>query len=320
MIKKWLPAIFLTFLTIVLVGIKVYPEVKSKIFKDEELVSSNENLDSDSITEESPLDNDEKHRGYKEDTFPFRTEVERKLAEAYPDQFHIVEKMYYSWDYIDNAQGEFEIMQAKINSKTRGNFYVDFENGRNRATSEQIQDGQVVETLHFLLNDGMITRQMSEKSIYVKEPVENNPRANAEYLYNHFIGIINSYVLNSEWYALIYSNYTDWQYEETEFLGMPAYFIEGTISNRISESLEGPFTMIVSKETGALLDLQCYGKSDEPIYSVTVKNLQINQGVPDNVFHLDVTGSREVDNTEFNLSGVGYTGEEKPGGVDTSGD
>ncbi len=89
-----------------------------------------------------------KHRGFKEATFPFQNEEKKKLAEAHPDQFGIVQKMYYSWDFIDNAQGKYEIKYPDENKSRLYTFSVDLENRKNRSTYELIENGQVIETIH----------------------------------------------------------------------------------------------------------------------------------------------------------------------------
>ncbi len=161
---------------------------------------------------------------------------------------------------------------------------------------------------------------MPQKHTFTKEPIENNPRAGADSLYGRYIVLFNSDITNSECYILIEGNYEDWTYSEVEFLGMPAFLIKGTISEDKSEALAGPFTMTVSKETGALLDLKCYEENEKVGFSITVQDLSINKDIPDDVFVLDVNGNKEVDNTEFNLNGVGNSGEEKTGGEEISHD
>ncbi|WP_041844640.1 hypothetical protein [Caldibacillus thermoamylovorans] len=68
---------------------------------------------------------------------------------------------------------------------------------------------------------------------------------------------------------------------------MPAFLIKGTISKDKSETLAGPFTMTVSKETGALLDWKCYEENEKVGFSITVQNLSINKDIPDDIFVLD---------------------------------
>jgi len=315
MMKKWLPIVLLTVLALVLIGIKTYPYLKNHFFTEETNQAQGKKSEEGSLTFDET-----KHRGFKEATFPFQNKEKKKLAEAYPDQFGIVQKMYYSWDFIDNAQGKYEIKYPDENKSRLYTFSVDLKNKKNRATYELMENGQVIETIHVLLKDGIATRQMPQKHIFTKEPIENNPRADADTLYGRYIGLFNSDITNSEWYILIEGNYEDWTYSEVEFLGMPAFLIKGTISKDKSETLAGPFTMTVSKETGALLDLKCYEENEKVGFSITVQNLSINKDIPDDIFVLDVNGNKEVDNTEFNLNGVGNSGEEKTGGEEINDD
>ncbi|HEY4554142.1 MAG TPA: hypothetical protein VIG80_13205, partial [Bacillaceae bacterium] len=133
------------------------------------------------------------------------------------------------------------------------------------------------------------------------------------------IGLHTDLITSSEWQVLIYNNYSNWSYKEGTQFGMPVYHIEGTIPSSTSNNLAGPFTMTVAKETGALLDLKCYGNEGNPILSIDVKDITINQGISDDIFVLDVSGDHEVSNYEFNMRGI-EDSEEKTGGVKTNND
>ncbi|MDC3414320.1 hypothetical protein NC797_14910 [Aquibacillus sp. 3ASR75-11] len=318
MLKKLLPIFLVTLLALLLVGIKFYPELKDMMVNEDDYeAQGNKELikdaDSSSETNEKPEIDSAKHKDKtKPEKFPFREKAEEELAKKYPDKFNIAKKMYYAWDYIDNAQGEYEYGSPNIGDIQQVQFYVDFVKKKNRAKYERLQDGKVTETINLLLKDSNAIRQKPKTNIFTKEPVTTDNQ-------QRYIGLFNSVITNSEWYTLVYNNYSDWNYKVDEKYGMPVYQIEGELSEKKSEDLAGPFTMVVSKDTGALLALKCYGQDNEVILYLKAKEIKINQGVSDDVFQLDVSGDKEVSNKEFNLSGI-ENYEKKPGGVETSND
>ena len=300
MVKKVLPIVAITLLGLVLLGIKIYPELKGKW--DEQQIANIQGKE-----QPNKKDSKMKDRPQKK-TFPFNLKEEEEFAKKYPEQFAIVEKMYFSLDYIHNAYGEFEFQYSGDDPIKRVEFHVDFENQQNRVKIEELQDGKVMNTENVLVKDGVILRQKIEDKIFNEKPSTDNN-----------ISYINDIVTNSEWFVLIYNNYPDWQYKEGVHFNMPVYLIEGEISKSTSESLAGPFTMMISKETGALLDIKCYGQGDKPLLNVTVENITLNQGVKEEVFNLDVSGNKELSNLDYNMSDI-ENYQEKPGGEDTSND
>jgi len=298
MIKKLLPVVLVTLLGLTLVGIKVYPDIKALIASKKIEEATNK---------QKPNNLNGKHP-VKEEKFPFRLPAEEEYAKKYPNQFKIVKKMYFSMNYIKNAEGEYEENHNDKDGISHMQFYTDFDQRKNRANFEKIINGKIVETIQVLLKDGIVLRQRPNKHIFTRQREEKND--------NHFIGLFNN-VTNSEWWALIYNNYPDWSYKEGKKFGMPVYKIKGNITDKVSESLQGPFTMVVSKETGALLDLKCYGHESKEILSITVRKIKINQGISNDVFHLDISGSKKISNMEFNISDI-ENYEEKTGGTDTS--
>ncbi|PLR78605.1 hypothetical protein CU633_05090 [Bacillus sp. V3-13] len=228
------------------------------------------------------------------------------LAQQNPDKFSILKKLYFSSKYIHNAHGEFEFSYSDPDNIQRVQFYADFDNGKNRTKYEEYQGSNLIASENSLLKNGTLLRQNPEKNIYNKKVITGN---------DYFLGY-SQYIFDSEWFILLRNNYTDWEYREAEQFGMPVYEIDGEISESISQRLAGPFTMTVSKDTGALLDLKCYGKGNEPIVTVTVKNISINKGVPEDVFHLEVSGV-ELPNFDYNIADI-ENYQEKTGGMYTS--
>jgi hypothetical protein len=297
MFKKILPIFFVTLLALILIGIKVYPTLKSKYMAEENVISK----DAGSPAKENTQHIDQ----VKESEFPFAMKAEEDFARKYPTQFEIVKKMYFSWDYIRNAQGVFEYGDESKGEVAHITFHLDLAKMSNKADYVKTKNGKVVEEINLLYKDGIAIRQKPNQGLFTKDTDMNKQ--------NHYLSLFNDVVINSEWYTLIYNNYPDWSYKEGNQFGMPVYQIEGVIANSTSESLAGPFTMTVSKETGALLDLKAYGNSKEAILTLNLKEISINKGIEDGIFQLDTSGGQEVSNLDFNISGI-ENYQEKSGG------
>lgn len=202
-----------------------------------------------------------------------------------PEKFNIVHNIYYSWDKVDTANGEFTYKLSKLDNLHQIKFYVDFIRFTSY-TEEKTQDktGMVREII--LENSKKLVRQKPEEGIYnvLKK--------------NNSFAITVKWLIGSELWMYIYNNYDDWQFEEGEHLGVPVYIIEGSLSKKTSESLEGPFTLIVTKDTGVILEANFYGKEDAGL-SIKVNKIQLNEGNPEDAFNLNLTNNKEVTTDEY---------------------
>jgi hypothetical protein len=297
MFKKILPIFFVTLLALILIGIKVYPTLKSKYMAEENAISKDDG---------SPAKENTQHIDpVKESEFPFAMKAEEDFARKYPAQFEIVKKMYFSWDYIRNAQGVFEYGDESRGEVAHITFYLDLAKMSNKADYKKTRNGKEVEEINLLYKDGIAIRQKPDQGLFNRDSDRNKQ--------NHYLSLFNDVVINSEWFMLIYNNYPDWSFKEGNQFGMPVYQIEGEITNSTSEVLAGPFSMTVSKETGALLDLKAYGNSKESIVFLDLKAISINKGIEEGIFQLDTSGKKEVSNLDFNVSGI-ENYQEKSGG------
>ncbi|QTM98932.1 hypothetical protein ERJ70_06220 [Sediminibacillus dalangtanensis] len=310
--KKYLPVLLITILALTLTGIKLYPTIAGALNKEETQKKQQLSNDSDEIAQET------KHKNpLLDDDFPFKLEEQEKYAQENPDKFAIVEKMYYAWDYIDNAEGLYEYgNNGQV--ENRVTFHVDFEQKQNKALYETLENGSVVETEHFLLHDGQMTGRLDEQQIYYQEPVKNNPRQDDISALTDALGKDAGLIIGSEEWMVLFDNYDSWEYEETTAFGIPAFKIKGTLTKDTSEMLAGPFEMTVAKETGVLLDLQCYGEEDKekPVYFIKVADISINDGIEnaEEVFQLDVSDSEELPFEEYGKETYGAkAGGEKTG-------
>ena len=311
MLKKILVIFIVSVIAIVLLGIKIYP-------KSATIINSIGNSDKSSLANDDHATQQTKGQSTKHrdptrpETFPFGRKVHEDLAKKYPDKFAIVKKMFYSWDNIHNAQGEYE-WGSKNDGLYKGQFYVDLDKKINRVKLETIQNGKVAELENMLLKNDTALVQLPDKKVYAKLSSLKGAKK------NQYLSFGQSVITESEWYALIYDNYPDWTYKVEEKDGAPVYQIEGEIKDRISSDLAGHFTMTVSKDTGALLDLKCFGHGKKVIFFVTGKNIQLNKGISneEKVFRLDVTGDKKLSFHDFNSQTLGMqtVKGKKTGGV-----
>lgn len=291
MLKKVLLILIVSLLAVFLIIIKIDPAFLHTLTSQDNNIKVGKGH---SKEEQSPYNTQHKDN-LREVTFPFEDKKHEAFAKKYPDQFNIVKKMFYSWDYIHNAQGEFEMGIPNVDI-TRGQFYVNLDEKKNSSKIETVRDGKVVETENVLLKNGLAIHEFPKKGIYTKKSIDHPE--------DQYLGFGNGVITESEWWSLIYNEYPDWSYKVTTKDGLPVYQIKGEITT--SESLAGRFTMTVSKETGALLDLKCYGHGKSVIYFVTGKDIQINKDVQDDVFKLDITGDKKLSFKEYNQRSYGY--------------
>ncbi|WP_164668169.1 hypothetical protein [Virgibacillus doumboii] len=270
---------------------------------------------SDQLFENSEQNSKPDYRSAENNDNPENIEEKLKPSEKYPDKFQIVKKKRNSRDYVNSALGVYEYFPSP-GSKNRVEFYVDFQRNKNRVTYMDITNRKVTETLHYLFEYNVVLRKKEEDHIFNRKTLKESYHDDMQFFIESHTNKFNGQIFDSEW-DFLYQNYENWTYVEGEKFGMPVYEIEGTVTEDISPELVGPFTMTISKETGALLDLKAYGSRDKPFVSLTVKEIKLNQGIPDDVFILDVSGYKELPNKEFNISGI-ENYQEKPGGVDTS--
>lgn len=307
MIKKWFPAVVITFLMLCLIGIKVYsthpeifPSFSSKVTGKIDHQKSNIDIKEKSQNKISHV----KHRDATlEDTFPFELPEFKELAKKYPDKFNIVKKMYYAWDYIHNAKGEYEYSYPMDGEKEHIRFFVDLDKKTSLATNEIYQGGNAIETENFLFKNGVAIHELPKMHLFARF---SKPASESSSL-----AMYNGFITESEWYFILNHNYTNWHYKEGTAFGMPVYEIKGNIPSDISNNLAGPFTMTVSKDTGALLGLTIFNNRNKVKFYIKVKHIEINKGIPAKIFELDVSGDKEVTKEEYIKNTAGYVDKNK---------
>lgn len=226
-------------------------------------------------------------------------ESEKQYAEKYPNKFHIVKTMYFSLNHINNIEGEFEWGHPKDGGTERVHFYVDYDKKMDFATDDMFQDGKLIQSENRLIKNGEGITQLPEKHIFTKSHLnktsENHYDAKSDqYEEKVKLDTGHSFVTNSEWVTFLLNNYKNWTYSVGNKFGIPVYYIKGV------DHLERPFTMTVAKDTGALLELESYNKNDKKVdFYIKVKAIQINKGVPEGVFQLNLSGNKELSWKEF---------------------
>lgn len=234
------------------------------------------------------------HRDKIRNDKSFRNYVNVFLGKKHPDQFRIVKKMYYSLDHIQNAQGEFVWGHPGHHEMEHERFYVDFVHKKSLLKSEDLKNGKVIQTLNLMFKNGMSVSELPAKRIFVKRPVK--PNDTLGYLLK-----AGGEVTESSWFSLISNDYSQWHYQIGTKFGMPVYEIKGI------DPLGHSFSMTVSKDTGALLDLKRYEKNNKNklAFYITVKNIKINQGVPNSTFRLHISGDKAVSWKVFDSNTIG---------------
>lgn len=305
--KKAIPAIFITLLVLVLVVIHYYPQIKERWTdkKTQEVIEKQV---------ESTLENEKdnkKHRLDRNPIEPGKMEVPpeemKEMANKYPDKFEILRKMYYSLDYIDNAEGKYE--QGRPGDSYQVQFSVDFINNKNKVQKEIIKGDKVIERENILANvkDEVLIRQLPQKNVHNIMNKKNQPFPT---VIADSIRSGNKEILQTEWNVLLY-DLTSWSYKEEMKYNMQVYQLEGIIPKGISDYYEGSFSMTISKDTGALLDFKSY-KNDKTIkFFTTVSEIKLNKGIAneEKVFQLDISNSKELPWEEYYKMTIGGDSE-----------
>jgi len=290
MVKKWIAGILVTLLILGLITIKVYPVAKSNWWNEEEkLEAKNQDLSTKEKDTGTNRFNVSHRSPYVDETFPFRTLEEEEYAKQNPEKFHIVNSIYYAWDKVDTVNGEYKYKISELDDTHHINFYADYEKFISYTEEEtQTETGLFRENrMEDRFGSIKFIRQKPDEKVY--NILDNSDS----------FGMKLIWIIGSELWMDIYNNYDDWEFTEGEKLGLAAYMIEGSISKEHSEMLEGPFTMVVSKETGIILDAKFYGKSKEPMVNIEVEKIHLNEGNPEDVFHVDLTNNKEVSAEEY---------------------
>ena len=140
MLKKWLPIVFITLLAVFLILLKFDPGFFQRFSHKEKGIAINK---PDKVVQQNGGYKTKHRDPYREPTFPFGRKVNEDFAKKYPDQFSIVNKMYYSWDYIHNAQGNYAWGHPLQGDPIKGHFYVDLDKNMNLVNLKISQNDKV---------------------------------------------------------------------------------------------------------------------------------------------------------------------------------
>ena len=309
MTKKFFPAIVITVMVLVMIGIKLYPSVKIK--RDEEKLLMVDKETTSKADKETLIKGNVFHRNpYKQETFPFVLKEQEELAKKYPDHFQIVEKIYYSWDNVHSIYGKFRFKMSEIDNIQDVEFYADYNRNWSYTRTKEIQNGKVIADEMRLFQNGVYTAQKPKEKVYAVWEDEEEKDSIQDAIKR---------IVDSEDWMFISDNYSSWKIEEGISFNLPAYFVEGNIPKGTSELFNGPFSMVIAKDTGVVFANKFYGKGKEAERSTTLEEIHINEGVPEGAFNIDLKGYQEVSVEDY-FKDIVDSFEKKSGGVhDTTG-
>ncbi|HEO8422009.1 hypothetical protein [Niallia sp. FSL W8-0635] len=204
----------------------------------------------------------------------------RSLATQYPDKFAIVKKMCRSYSNIHSAYGKFEYRNSDRDEPSTVSFYLDIDKGLYKSTLNYWDKGSYT-LLKYLWKDEIFTIERPSEENYVEELDKQKFKDTG----------LPGVIFNNEWYVLLLDNYENWSYKETKKFNRAVYEIEGNYPfDSEYDTVGGPFSVTIDKETGTVFNLAYYDHRDldRPArVMVNVKNISINEGVPENIFSID---------------------------------
>ncbi|HEY4601105.1 MAG TPA: hypothetical protein VIG73_07525 [Cerasibacillus sp.] len=211
----------------------------------------------------------------------------------------LIEKMLDSTLYFDNVQGKY--------------IYTESDGARqmHQEVSYVLDRKNLRSKHHFIIDQGeFVLYSDADNKIYVNEMekvyqsfrhsehVEGNPNDHTIVDRIHMglhkdpegMNLVHSSVVGSDFLPTL-QYFSDWEFDETMFLGFSSYLIEGDEGN-FSEG--DTFTMIVEKNTGIILDYRVYDKKGDEIVSLMTEDIVIDTKTIDpTIFEPDLTGYKE---------------------------
>ncbi|MFE7152233.1 hypothetical protein, partial [Heyndrickxia sporothermodurans] len=194
-----------------------------------------------------------------------------------PDKEKIVLKMLDSIDYFKDLQGEVEEYDKKYDQKTTYKFAVDVVNKRGIATT--FTNNTPEDTIVILRKEDKKIMYDEKKHTYktykLLEDTKNEEiskqsateRLISDNRMDDDFGRVARNVVHSE-LSLLLKDFDSWNYSEATFSGIPSYKLTGVIDEKVSNSLAGKFEMIVTKNSGLVLDFKSYDENNTVKYYI----------------------------------------------------
>ncbi|KYC92937.1 hypothetical protein MXL46_16105 [Heyndrickxia sporothermodurans] len=215
-----------------------------------------------------------------------------------PDKEKIVLKMLDSIDYFKDLQGEVEEYDKKYDQKTTYKFAVDVVNKRGIATT--FTNNTPEDTIVILRKEDKKIMYDEKKHTYktykLLEDTKNEEiskqsateRLISDNRMDDDFGRVARNVVHSE-LSLLLKDFDSWNYSEATFSGIPSYKLTGVIDEKVSNSLAGKFEMIVTKNSGLVLDFKSYDENNTVKYYIKTRNIKIDRGLDKNIFYKEVS-------------------------------
>lgn len=238
----------------------------------------------------------------------FQNEIEEEVQKnlEFPEKDKLVLKILDSTEYFTTVEGEFEEFDRKLNTINTTEFTVDVENRRSIGT--YTSNGTKKQTIiifedqnkEYQLDEVNRTYREFELTGDLKQAENIDTLTAAERLVSGNARTIVQYdgfafrIINSE-LVLYLQRFEDWEFEEITYLDLPCYKLTGVIDETVSSSLNGPFEMIVHKETGLVLGYRSFDENNEVRKSLTLKWIKIDEGLDEDTFKKDLSAYKKLE-------------------------
>ena len=216
----------------------------------------------------------------------------------YPDKEEIHNKLFNAVDNFNSCKGEFIEEKPTSNTLTKGTFIIDTEN----KTSVILDDTKGREPVTLIYHDNkrkvFDDNDKSYREFDEVIPKGNhstvrplklflNPEFNRDDL--SYLGI-GRYIICSDAVLTYLFIYEDWDYTEITFLERESYKLEGVIDASLTSMYNGPFSLIMDKETGIILQYLSFDENGNVKYKLECTSLDINTPIDESVYNKDSSG------------------------------
>lgn len=239
----------------------------------------------------------EEHEENLEETENIIQEERKEKEDGAITKDELVLLIFSSTLHFDNVEGEYTLTNPLKDKKDEVSFALDMvgEQGMIKQMGDTIN-----KTLFFSADPqekvSLDEQDKTYRRIIWKEDLEKDQEqvtdtaelfstggmgADPRIKMNFVLGdMINSKFVESMKY------YEQWEMEETTYLDMESYEIQGNDSFYYEGDT---FEMIVEKNTGIVLDYTVFDENNNEIISLTTSSIRIDQGVDQEIFTPDLT-------------------------------
>ena len=239
----------------------------------------------------------EEHEAKLEETEKIIQEERKEKEDGAVTKDELVLLIFSSTLHFDTAEGEYILMNPLDENEAEVSFALDMVGEQGMIKRE----GDTVNYTLFFSADpqekvSLDEQEKTYRRLIWKEDLEKDQEqvtdtaelfstggmgADPRIKENFSLGdMINSDFVQSMKY------YEQWEMEETTYLDMESYEIQGNDSYYYEGDT---FEMIVEKNTGIVLDYTVFDENDNEIMSLTTSSIRIDQGIDQETFTPDLT-------------------------------